>query len=107
VPSPAADGTAAPELDGPLCRELETLPEILGLFASERVKFVDGAINHEVLVRKQPVPIPQELQGEIEVTPTPQLPRVQVAASQITVLWLRRGVHVGLVAGLEDEKLLP
>ena len=99
------DGAAAPELDRTLGTELETLAEIFGLFAVERVQFMQRAVDHEVPVREQAVTLPQELKREVQVTPTPQLPRVQVAAPQVTVFRLGSGEHIGLVLRLEDEEL--
>jgi hypothetical protein len=67
----------------------------------------DRAIDHEVPVREQPVTLPQELDREVEVTPTPQLAQVEIAASQVTLFRLRGSEYIGLVFRFEDEKLPP
>lgn len=68
---------------------------------------MQGAVAHEVLGKEDPVTLPQELECEVQVTPTPQLPGVQITAPQVSVFRLGSGEHVGLVFGLEDEELPP
>jgi hypothetical protein len=67
---------------------------------------VNRAVDDKILVRKLTVTLTQELECEIEMTPTPQFTRVQIAASQVAVFRLRRGKHVGLVFRLKDEEPL-
>ena len=66
---------------------------------------MDGTINNEMLVREQPVTLAEKLDSEIEVTPTPQLSRIQIAAPQVTVFRLGGREHVGLIFRFEDEEL--
>ncbi len=47
VLAPTADGPAAPELNGPLCRELKTLSKIFGPFTFEGMQLVDGAVDRQ------------------------------------------------------------
>ena len=70
--SPTTNRPAAPELDRTLSRELKALSEIFGPFAFEGMQLVDRAVDHEMLVREQPVTLAEKLEREIEVTPTPQ-----------------------------------
>lgn len=99
------DGPAAPEFDGTLGSELKALAEIVGLLSTERMQAMQGAVNQEMLLREQPVTLPEEFKGEVEVTPTPQFTGIQISAPQLTVLRLWGGKDVGLVFRLEDEEL--
>jgi hypothetical protein len=69
------------------------------------VTLADKAINEEMLVRKHPIPLSKKPESEIEVTPTSEFTRVQVAAPQLSVFRLWGGEHIRLIIGLEDEEL--
>ncbi len=58
-------------------------------------------------VREQTVTLPEELQGEVLVTPTPQLPRVQVPAAAVSIFRLGSSEYVRLILRLENEKPPP
>jgi hypothetical protein len=84
----------------------DVVAEVLVLLPGERMELVDQAVDDEVPVREESVPLPQKLEGKIRVTPDPQLARVQIAASQLAILRLQGGKDIGLVLRLEHQKLL-
>ena len=66
---------------------------------------MQGAVDDEVLVKEQSVTLPEELEGKVQVTPTPQFTGIQVPASKVPVFRLGAANTLGLILRLEDEEI--